>query len=103
MAAVLLYRLISFWIPLPVGAGCYLVLARKRRRQERAPQNQAVTSRGIPLLPTIPDGATSVTKTVTKAPEPLERAGRPRHDVPIEALRPDNIPGRGGDRPGLGR
>ncbi len=62
VAAVLLYRLISFWLPLPVGAGCYVVLARKRRRQESASQNQAVTSRGIPLLPTIPDGATSVTK-----------------------------------------
>lgn len=32
VAAVLLYRLISFWIPLPVGAGCYAALARARRR-----------------------------------------------------------------------
>jgi hypothetical protein len=31
VAAVLLYRLISFWIPLPVGAGCYLQLLRLRR------------------------------------------------------------------------
>lgn len=36
VAAVLLYRLISFWLPLPVGAGCWLELARRRRRTERA-------------------------------------------------------------------
>ena len=35
VAAVLLYRLLSFWIPLPIGATCYLVLARGRRRRER--------------------------------------------------------------------
>ncbi|MGH9105907.1 MAG: lysylphosphatidylglycerol synthase transmembrane domain-containing protein [Acidimicrobiales bacterium] len=32
VAAVLLYRVISFWIPLPVGAGCYVVLMGIRRR-----------------------------------------------------------------------
>ena len=31
VAAVLLYRVLSFWIPLPTGAGCYVVLARGRR------------------------------------------------------------------------
>jgi len=36
VAAVLLYRLISFWLPLPVGAGCWLALAERRRRNERA-------------------------------------------------------------------
>jgi putative heme transporter len=36
VAAVLLYRLLSFWIPIPIGAGCYLALARGRRRRERA-------------------------------------------------------------------
>ena len=36
VAAVLLYRVLSFWIPLPTGAGCYLALARGRRRRERA-------------------------------------------------------------------
>jgi hypothetical protein len=36
VAAVLLYRLFSFWIPLPVGAGCWLGLAQRRRRSERA-------------------------------------------------------------------
>jgi putative heme transporter len=35
IAAVLLYRLFSFWIPLPVGAGCWLGLAQRRRRAER--------------------------------------------------------------------
>jgi putative heme transporter len=36
VAAVLLYRLFSFWLPMPVGAGCWLGLAEKRRRKERA-------------------------------------------------------------------
>jgi hypothetical protein len=36
IAAVLLYRLFSFWIPLPVGAGCWAGLAQRRRRAERA-------------------------------------------------------------------
>ncbi|MGD0808785.1 MAG: YbhN family protein [Acidimicrobiales bacterium] len=33
VAAVLLYRLFSFWLPLPVGAGCWLGLAEMRRRE----------------------------------------------------------------------
>ncbi len=36
VAAVLLYRLFSFWLPMPVGASCWLVLGEKRRRNERA-------------------------------------------------------------------
>jgi uncharacterized protein (TIRG00374 family) len=36
VAAVLLYRLFSFWLPMPVGAGCWLALGEKRRRNERA-------------------------------------------------------------------
>jgi hypothetical protein len=35
VAAVLLYRLISFWVPLPVGGGCYLGLVRARRQAVR--------------------------------------------------------------------
>jgi hypothetical protein len=35
VAAVLLYRLFSFWVPLPVGALCYLGLASGRRRELR--------------------------------------------------------------------
>jgi hypothetical protein len=43
VAAVLLYRVISFWLPLPTGAGCYLVLARRRARslREQAQVEQA--------------------------------------------------------------
>ena len=37
VAAVLLYRLISFWVPLPVGGGCYLGLLRARRQACAAP------------------------------------------------------------------
>jgi hypothetical protein len=36
VAAVLLYRLLSFWIPLPIGAVCYAVLLRSKRRLVRA-------------------------------------------------------------------
>ncbi|HET9058566.1 MAG TPA: YbhN family protein [Acidimicrobiales bacterium] len=32
VAAVLVYRLVSFWSPLPVGAVCWAALARARRR-----------------------------------------------------------------------
>jgi uncharacterized protein (TIRG00374 family) len=32
VAAVLLYRVISFWAPIPVGAGCYVALAAIKRR-----------------------------------------------------------------------
>lgn len=35
VAAVLLYRIVSFWIPLPAGAVCYAVLFRLKRRQLR--------------------------------------------------------------------
>jgi hypothetical protein len=41
VAAVLLYRLFSFWLPLPVGAGCWLGLAQRRRRTERALQAES--------------------------------------------------------------
>jgi uncharacterized protein (TIRG00374 family) len=35
VAAVLVYRVLSFWIPLPVGGLCYLGLRRLRTRYER--------------------------------------------------------------------
>jgi uncharacterized protein (TIRG00374 family) len=35
VAAVLLYRVISFWAPLPVGGACYLVLRTSRARAHR--------------------------------------------------------------------
>jgi putative heme transporter len=43
IAAVLLYRLFSFWIPIPVGAGCWVGLAHSRRRAERS--SRAASSR----------------------------------------------------------
>lgn len=36
VAAVLLYRVISFWIPLPVGGVCYVALNRLRARERPA-------------------------------------------------------------------
>jgi uncharacterized protein (TIRG00374 family) len=35
VAAVLLYRLLSFWVPLPVGGACYFVLRASRARAHR--------------------------------------------------------------------
>ena len=50
VAAVLLYRVLSFWIPLPTGAACYLALARGRRRRERARQAAAIAEAPSPTL-----------------------------------------------------
>jgi hypothetical protein len=57
VAAVLLYRLLSFWVPLPTGACCYLGLAGGRRRSLRreAARAAAPASRGSPA----PDRAPS--------------------------------------------
>ncbi len=57
VAAVLLYRLMSFWIPIPIGAGCYVALARGRRRRERALQAvaDAALAPGAPIRPDDPD------------------------------------------------
>jgi putative heme transporter len=54
VAAVLLYRLISFWIPIPIGAGCYLGLARGRRRKELALKTatDGAVPQGVPALQT---------------------------------------------------
>lgn len=54
VAAVLLYRLISFWLPIPIGAGCYLGLARGRRRRELALKATAngVVAPGVPATQT---------------------------------------------------
>jgi uncharacterized protein (TIRG00374 family) len=57
IAAVLLYRLFSFWIPLPVGAGCWAGLAQRRRRAERAERaagavpNEPVPNEPVPNEP----------------------------------------------------
>jgi uncharacterized protein (TIRG00374 family) len=37
VAAVLVYRLISFWLVLPIGWGSWLVMALHGRRRRRAP------------------------------------------------------------------
>ena len=44
VAAVLLYRVISFWIPLPVGGVCYLALRMVRARSRRL---------ALPLVPLV--------------------------------------------------
>ena len=40
VAAVLLYRLISFWVPLPIGGACYLGLFRARRKAVRRSEQE---------------------------------------------------------------
>jgi putative heme transporter len=52
VAAVLLYRLFSFWLPMPVGFGCWLGLAERRRRHERALRTEsAVPNEPVPNEP----------------------------------------------------
>jgi putative heme transporter len=64
VAAVLLYRLISFWIPLPIGAGCYLALARERRQAERASLSaETVETTEVPTPQAVADGAGPVTSS----------------------------------------
>jgi len=46
VAAVLLYRLLSFWIPLPIGAVCYGDLYRLRRRFMRQKELEETANRG---------------------------------------------------------
>jgi uncharacterized protein (TIRG00374 family) len=49
VAAVLLYRLISFWVPLPIGGACYLGLFRARRKAavRRAEQQGEAAGRAL--------------------------------------------------------
>jgi hypothetical protein len=49
VAAVLLYRVVSFWVPLPVGGASYLALARSARAGRRAPA--PATYEGAPATP----------------------------------------------------
>jgi uncharacterized protein (TIRG00374 family) len=43
VAAVLLYRVISFWIPLPIGGACYLALNRLLKHRARSPLTKLAT------------------------------------------------------------
>jgi hypothetical protein len=47
VAAVLLYRLISFWVPLPIGGTCYLGLLRARRKAQRQSALEAPPRNGL--------------------------------------------------------
>jgi uncharacterized protein (TIRG00374 family) len=46
VAAVLLYRVVSFWVPIPVGAGCYVALATIRRRLSQGPVAEVAIGNG---------------------------------------------------------
>ena len=94
VAAVLLYRLLSFWIPIPIGAGCYLALARGRRRRERAllaAGGATVTAEGA----TVTGGGATVT-----AGGATVAAGTPAHPTrPFgSAVNPDGGPMTGRTR-----
>jgi uncharacterized protein (TIRG00374 family) len=87
VAAVLLYRVLSFWVPLPVGAACWAVLLRARRRRARlappatmAPNTELIASDGAATLDghgPAPAGlpVTSELEPVTSEPE-VEKAQR---------------------------
>ena len=68
VAAVLLYRLLSFWIPLPIGATCYLVLARGRRRRERL--MAAAAGAGPPVTAELHAAAATSTEIPDGSPDP---------------------------------
>jgi hypothetical protein len=65
VAAVLLYRLVSFWLPLPAGGGCYLGLLRARRQAKRGAEAVAPAPSGQAA----PGPAPAAPGTV-EAPEP---------------------------------
>ncbi len=71
VAAVLLYRLLSFWIPLPIGATCYLVLARGRRRRERL---MAAAGAGPPVTAELHAAAATSTEIPDGSPGPSRTA-----------------------------
>ena len=73
VAAVLLYRLLSFWIPLPIGAACYLVLARGRRLRERT--IQAATAGAAPLSAELQAASNSPTVSPDGDTVPSRAAG----------------------------
>jgi len=91
VAAVLLYRLLSFWAPLPIGAICYAGLLRARRRlTQRAEENglQATAAAGSPAASVVAGGTGPATPAVSLSTEASLAASY--QDAP-----PD---GRAGDR-----
>lgn len=71
VAAVLLYRVISFWIPLPVGGFTYLALGRLRAREREA----KVVAAGLGALPAADAGtASSDGKVLIGTAQALEAA-----------------------------
>jgi hypothetical protein len=71
VAAVLLYRMISFWLPVPVGGGCYLQLLRLRRQAQR----RLATS--VPLVATSRQAPADLDGAGTGEPRGATGVGRP--------------------------
>lgn len=83
VAAVLLYRVISFWLPLPVGAGTYLALARRRRKEEKGLLPNLRPGRGdqVDASPTADQGRRDgVAELAVPAPEPHNEEGVREND-----------------------
>jgi putative heme transporter len=104
VAAVLLYRVISFWIPLPTGAGCYVGLARGRRRRERALRDSAAAAAPVAGLPTeagpdlvpvdLAGGAGDVAGSGRDVNRSLDAGGRPSNG-PVAGMNNDRARGAG--------
>jgi uncharacterized protein (TIRG00374 family) len=60
VAAVLLYRIFQFWIPLPIGWVAWATLALRHRREiRRSPPPPDSGGAGSPSQPAVPSGATA--------------------------------------------
>ena len=104
VAAVLLYRVISFWLPLPTGAGCYVALARGRRRRERALRDSAAAAAPPPGLPTeagpdlvpvdLAGGASGVVASGRDVNRSISAGGRPGNG-PVAGMNNDGARGAG--------
>jgi hypothetical protein len=99
VAAVLLYRLLSFWIPLPIGATCYLVLARGRRRRERLMGAEATAGAGPPVTAELQAAAATSTVVPDGSPVPSRPAVSSDSSSGHASISDADTPDRTGARP----
>jgi uncharacterized protein (TIRG00374 family) len=105
VAAVLLYRIFNFWIPLPVGWVAWLTLAvRHRRELRRAPPPPPDSgTAGLPADQTAPSGPTAQSPDHDRAPVASGDPAPPAVRHQAQAIAPGSDagrkPGRRGWRP----
>lgn len=70
LEAVIGWRLINFWLPIPVGAGCYISL-RGRLGSERVGHRRALTAMAADARGETSENGTGMTAAVEVSPEAL--------------------------------